>query len=166
MKNYQNMKKLGELLIKELRPIKGISGTKRFLVMNGYDAETLADMGFSETFLSDMGMTVDMTKLAAPQEDVSAIHIRDRVLGLIPSLRDSRTHSSAMDEISGLMGDLNEFCFCGNLELTFNAMRGIFETYIAENGIADKAETEGCHTMEYLGLSESEAYSIMGEDAA
>ena len=71
-----------------------------------------------------------------------------------------------MDELNGLVGDLNEFCFTGDMELTYNTVRGIFEAYIAENGIAGKAETEGCSAMEYLGLSESEVYSIMGEDAA
>ena len=81
-------------------------------------------------------------------------------------LQNSQTHSDAMGELNGLAGDLDEFCFPGNYELTFQTMRGIFEAYIAENGISDKAETEGCSTLAYLGLSESEVYSIMGEDAA
>ena len=165
MKNREfELKALAELLMQELEPRRG--GFKRFLIMNGYDAQTLADMGFSESFLYGLGFSVEETKPTKPQKNVSAIHIRDQVLGLIPSLGDSRTHGPAMDELNGLVGDLNEFCFTGDMELTYNTVRGIFEAYIAENGIAGKAETEGCSAMEYLGLSESEVYSIMGEDAA
>ena len=169
MKNREfELKALAELLMEELQPRKGAASFKRFLIVNGYDADTLADMGFSESFLYGLGMSVEEKKEpeAKPQKDMSALRIRDRVISLIPFIRDSRTHIAVMDELNGLAGDLNEFCFSGDMELTYKTMRGIFEAHIAENGIVDKAETEGCHTMEYLGLSESEAYSLMGEDAA
>ena len=158
------LKALAELLMEELMPVKGYGGFRRFLAMHCYDGEKLADMGISESVLYDLGFRVE--KKTPQAVDKNLVRIRDRVISLIPSLGDSRTHGPAMDELNGLVGDLNEFCFTGDMELTYNTVRGIFEAYIAENGIAGKAETEGCSAMEYLGLSESEVYSIMGEDAA
>ena len=63
--NCWKMKELAELLMEELNSRKGSSGFARFLRMHGYDTNTLADMGFSESFLYGFGMSVEDGEVAA-----------------------------------------------------------------------------------------------------
>ena len=84
---------------------------------------------------------------------------------LIPELRDHSprypvtAHDAAMGDFYDVLDSLD---FEYGEENAHKLMRRCFDGYIRENNIREKAEADGCDVMEYLGLSESEVYALMG----
>ena len=84
---------------------------------------------------------------------------------LIPHLRDHapRYPVTGHDAVMGDFYDiLDSLSFEYGEENAPKLMRGYFDGYIRENNIREKAEADGCDVMEYLGLSESEVFALMG----
>ena len=94
--------------------------------------------------------------------------IRGAVYEIIQRLRDHSpqypmtNHEYAMRDLYDAMEVIS---LGADDETAFKIMRILFTSYIAENDIEAKAAAEHCTPMEYLGLSESEVFSIMGPDA-